>query len=101
MQFNDWVEYQRVRKPWTATSESLTVLGFGLAGETGEVLEHFKKWARDGSPDVSLNEKLALEFGDVLFYWLKLLQFTGYTVEQVLQLNADKLAVRDAMRGKL
>lgn len=98
MKFDDWVRYQLSRKPWSPSSESLTVLGLGLAGESGEVLEHFKKHVRDGKPLIG-NTELALELGDVLFYWLKLLQFTGFTIEEVLSMNREKLISRDIARG--
>ena len=70
---------------------SLFVLNVGFGGETGEALEHFKKWVRDGELD---NRKAGLELGDALAYLTWLAKTLGYTLEDLAQMNYDKLTAR-------
>lgn len=60
----------------------------GLAGETGEVVEHVKKMLRDdgGVPTEERRDKIQKELGDVLWYWLMLHEEFG--------LDPDKTASR-------
>lgn len=67
----------------------------GLAGEAGEVLEHFKKHIRDGEPIVG-NGDLLLELGDVLHYWCRCVKLAGFTPEEVMTANQKKLIERKA-----
>lgn len=71
-----------------------TICALGLAGETGEVIEHFKKHLRDGRP-LKGNKALHLELGDVLHYWLRLCHHAGVTPEEVMKMNVNKLVARD------
>lgn len=75
---------------------SLFILTNGLAGETGETLEHFKKWIRDGKFD---RVKAALELGDILAYLTWLTATLGYTLEDIAGLNHDKLVARGKKEG--
>jgi NTP pyrophosphatase (non-canonical NTP hydrolase) len=72
---------------------AITALGF--TGEAGEVVEFFKKHLRDGK-EIHRNEELALELGDAIFYWARLCMYVGFTPEEVLQMNKDKLNARYA-----
>lgn len=68
----------------------------GLTGEAGEVADKVKKVIRD-SNDVFTDEKkhqIALELGDVMWYAAALAHDLGYTLEEVCQMNLDKLASR-------
>jgi NTP pyrophosphatase (non-canonical NTP hydrolase) len=74
----------------------------GLVGEAGEVAEKAKKIIRDGDgvltdPD---REKIALELSDVCWYVAVLAHELGYNLEEILQMNLDKLASRQ-QRGVL
>jgi NTP pyrophosphatase (non-canonical NTP hydrolase) len=74
----------------------------GLVGEAGEVAEKVKKLIRDGDgiltdPD---REKIALEVSDTCWYLAVLAYELDFTLEEVMQMNLDKLASRQE-RGVL
>ena len=73
------------------------IASLGLAGETGEALEHIKKWVRDGDLDKTAFKK---ELADVVFYWARLCLMFGFKPSEVLQAGRDKLNDRLA-RGTL
>lgn len=67
---------------------SLFILSSGLCGEAGEASEHFKKWIRDGK----LNRVAAgIELGDVLAYLTWLAKTLGYSLEDIAEMNYEKL----------
>lgn len=64
----------------------------GLAGESGEVCDELKKVLFHDKP---LNEKTILkECGDVLWYLTRLLVSLGYSLEDCMELNVNKLRSR-------
>ena len=74
----------------------------GLAGESGEVLEKFKKLLRDKAGKISDEDKVEIvkELGDILWYVNAVSHLLGYELEDVAKANIDKLASRKE-RGKL
>jgi NTP pyrophosphatase (non-canonical NTP hydrolase) len=81
------------------TERSLTIMSFGLAGETGEVMELLKKRIRDGKFD---RDSLIKELGDVAYYWARICQHFNVSPSEVLKINMEKLLDRKArgvMRG--
>jgi len=72
----------------------------GLVGEAGEVAEKAKKIIRDGDGILTdpAREKIALELSDVCWYVAVLAYELDYTMEEIMQMNLDKLASR-AERG--
>jgi NTP pyrophosphatase (non-canonical NTP hydrolase) len=77
----------------------LPIMGLGLAGEAGEVLEHIKKHLRDGHIDVT---ELKKELGDAAFYLCRICKFYGLQPSEVLAANVAKLESRrqrGTMRG--
>ncbi len=74
----------------------------GLAGEAGEVAEHAKKAIRDDGGAVSEERRSAMakELGDVLWYVAQLASELGLDLDEVAQVNLDKLLSRQR-RGVL
>lgn len=68
----------------------------GLAGESGEVMEKFKKLIRDQQGRLSDEAKMELlkELGDILWYINAVAHLLGSSLEEVARLNNDKLASR-------
>lgn len=85
-------------------TESLSYPSLKLCGEAGEVAEKVGKLIRDGIPPaVTLSEwqlGLAKELGDVLWYITAIATEIGYSLQQVAELNLNKLEGR-AVRGTL
>lgn len=92
--------YQALNERWDRNLRNdlrdIAVPSLGLAGESGEVVEHFKKHLRDGAP--LNNPELLLELGDVLHYWCRLCKLAGFTPDQVMQANEEKLRARGKWR---
>ena len=64
----------------------------GLCGESGEVADHIKKWFAQGH---ELNrEHLAEEISDCLWYVAVTADAIGYKLDDIMQLNVDKLLKR-------
>ena len=97
-------EYQRLsrrtaeypREAWLAYP------ALGLAGEAGEVAEHAKKAIRDDRGEVSEERRAAMakELGDVLWYVAQLASELGLELDEIAQVNLDKLLSRQR-RGVL
>jgi NTP pyrophosphatase (non-canonical NTP hydrolase) len=74
----------------------------GLVGEAGEVSEKAKKIIRDGGGVLTdpEREKMARELSDVCWYVAVLAHELDYTLEDIFQMNLEKLQSR-AERGVL
>lgn len=68
----------------------------GLTGEAGEVADKVKKVIRDNNLtfDDERKHQIALELGDVMWYAASLAHDLGYSLEEICQMNLDKLASR-------
>ena len=77
--------------------ESVAIMGLGLAGESGEVVEHLKKFIRDDNINL---EELKKELGDAIYYWCRICKQFGLEPSDVMQANVEKLISRWE-RGKL
>lgn len=64
----------------------------GLSGESGEALDILKKTLFQGHPLDT--EHLAKELGDVAWYLAVSADAIGYSLEDILQMNVDKLRTR-------
>lgn len=64
----------------------------GLCGESGEVIDIVKKWIAQGHE--LDKEHLIEELGDVAWYLAEAATALDISLEEVLQLNIDKLTLR-------
>lgn len=74
----------------------------GLVGESGEVAEKVKKVLRDhdGMFDDKQRCAIALEISDVLWYIATLSHELGFSLQQIAEMNYEKLKSRKE-RGKI
>lgn len=70
----------------------------GLVGEAGEVADIVKKMLYHTS-GLDYTEKLKHELGDVAFYFAKVMELSGLSLEDVLQANREKLQSRHPELG--
>ena len=68
----------------------------GLTGEAGEVADKVKKVIRDAHEEFTPEKKLEIvkEIGDVMWYCATLARDLGYELDDVAQMNVDKLRSR-------
>jgi NTP pyrophosphatase (non-canonical NTP hydrolase) len=71
----------------------LAIMGLGIAGEAGEVVEKIKKDIRDHFVD---NPAVLKELGDVVFYAITIARYYGYKPSDILKANYEKLMSRRA-----
>lgn len=65
---------------------------FGLSGEVGETNDMIKKWIfHDSELDI---EHLKKEIGDVMWYVALLCDSFGFDLDEILEMNIDKLKAR-------
>ncbi len=76
----------------TNTNVDIAYLGIGLAGETGEFIEHIKKfvWHKKKMDRI----ELAAEGGDILWHLANALRWCGITLQQCIDANQAKLNER-------
>lgn len=85
-------EYQRLALRTKAPHNTLECAALGLAGESGEFADLIKKHVYHSHPLDRL--KAAKEIGDVLWYCALAADVLGITLDDVAQMNVDKLAKR-------
>ena len=71
----------------------LAIMGLGIAGEAGEVVEKIKKDIRDHFVD---KPAILKELGDVIFYAITIARYYGFKPSDILKANYDKLVDRRA-----
>lgn len=95
MQFN---EYQQLaertanRGPEDTAERRFTNFAFGLAGETGEVIDCLKKHLFHGHP--LDREKLKIELGDVMWYVATIATTAEIPLYEIVSANIAKLKAR-------
>lgn len=92
--YSDWVE----DKIMTSGPDRLVENTLGLVGEAGEVAEKIKKLIRDSNR--FKDEEILKELGDVVFYATALANIYGKGLQEVIELNIQKLDDRQK-RGTL
>lgn len=99
-------EYQKKALETAHYPEKYKIIysAMGLSNEAGEVIGKIKKWLRgdDGDGDISDERKESLkgELGDVLWYLAVLADDLGLDLEEIAELNIEKLKSRKE-RNKL
>lgn len=73
-------------------SEQLTNMALGIAGESGEVIDHIKKHVFHGH-DLD-DAKVKEEIGDLLFYVAGIATMLGYDLDEIAYNNVKKLEKR-------
>ena len=71
--------------------EALSYCALGLTGEAGEYAEKIKKFIRDGVLDP---KQAALELGDVLWYVTRSANELGFNLQEIAEMNVEKLQSR-------
>lgn len=64
----------------------------GLTGEAGELTDLFKKWIFHNAPLDEAHAKK--EVGDVLWYVAMICHSMGWSMDEIMQMNIDKLKAR-------
>lgn len=76
----------------TKTQKKLVIAALGLGGESGEVLDHIKKYYGHDHPlDMAYLKK---ELGDILWYIAYMADALGIKLEDVAFTNIEKLKKR-------
>lgn len=92
MKYEDFVKSMHIDPANKDLDAKLVEVLISLPSETGELLEHFKKYIRDGK---ELNiENIILELGDVLFSVTHLGILLGVSLENIMEANVRKLTNR-------
>ena len=94
------------------SSENFSYMMLNLVGEVGEFASKVGKYIRKGEADISYNdlflsdnliliesqeEELKKEAGDILWQISGLCSVMGWSLEDIAQMNLDKLAARKAI----
>ena len=88
-------DYQRMARRTAGDkrkSDKMEEALFGLAGEVGELCDHYKKYMHQGH-DINYDH-MAEEAGDVLWYLAEIADALGVTLEEIARRNIDKLRDR-------
>lgn len=96
MNFNDYQKEADSTAMYPNRGHNYVYPVIGLAGETGEISEKFKKIIRDKNGVISEEDKkeIAKEMGDVLWYLSQICTELGIEFEDVAQMNIEKLKSR-------
>jgi NTP pyrophosphatase (non-canonical NTP hydrolase) len=89
--FNSYQEFVNSMKAYPE-KHAIMYPTLGMMGEAGEVSEKVKKWLR-GDKELD-GQELLKEIGDVCWYIASLADDLGYTLQDVINANVDKLVSR-------
>ena len=89
-------EYQRLAmttlNPELSEKDVLINGVMGLCGESGEAIDIVKKWLAQGHE--LDKEKLAKDLGDICWYLAETATVLGYSLEDIMAANIEKLRKR-------
>ena len=99
MTFNEYQE--KILETWQSNKKDLERILFGIAGESGELLEYFKKFYRGDYNNKTINlVKIDTEIGDTLYYLAMLCNKIGIKLDTSADMNIKKLTDKQR-RNKL
>ena len=83
-------------KPCALNEVGFTEKIMGLAGESGEAVDKFKKVLRDKNGVISDEdrENIVKELGDILWYIASIARYMGVPMSEVAEKNVEKLEAR-------
>lgn len=91
-------EYQNIIKETAVYPKEIGLLycALGVCGEAGEIAEKIKKIYRDKKGLITESDSLAIrkEIGDVMWYVTALANEFGFTLEEIMEENYNKLISR-------
>ena len=87
----DQVPKQRASR---AGAPSLMMPLLGLAGETGSLLTEYKKWLIEGDAYTVIQERVAEELGDILWYLSNLATKSELSLDAIAAQNLRKIRAR-------
>jgi NTP pyrophosphatase (non-canonical NTP hydrolase) len=82
------------------SAQNLAYMTYGLSGEVGELHSKLAKSIRDGLNGDAFAPDCIKEVGDVLWFVAGIAKQFNYTLEDVAQMNIDKLLSRQ-QRGTI
>ena len=96
MKFKDYQKQSRETAIYPKLGENYLYPVLGLAGESGEVCEKFKKVIRDENGVLSSEKKeeIKYELGDVLWYLSQIASELELNLEDIAHSNLNKLKSR-------
>jgi NTP pyrophosphatase (non-canonical NTP hydrolase) len=74
--------------------KSLILPLLGLAGESGSLLTHYKRYLRDGEAYTIFRDRISEELGDILWNVANIATKTGLNLDEVAKLNLEKIGDR-------
>jgi NTP pyrophosphatase (non-canonical NTP hydrolase) len=91
----DFVESMASNASMKDFKSKLGTVGLGLTGEAGEVADTIKKILYQGKKfDEETRQSLIKEMGDVMWYVAFACRTLNVSIEEVIQLNVEKLQER-------
>lgn len=96
MTFDEYQQKSRKTAVYPNAGNNFIYPTLGLAGEAGEVAEKIKKVLRDnnGIVDDARRDEIKKELGDVLWYVSQISTELGLSLDEVANLNIEKLYSR-------
>lgn len=97
MRTNDGLCNMRLKNSLNSTNGIMDLGGLingcmGLTGESGETADLIKKWLFHEKPLDMIH--LKKELGDVLWYVAMICESVGFSMDEIMQTNVDKLIAR-------
>lgn len=104
MTFEEYQKKSRQTAIYPNAGNNFIYPTLGLCGESGEIAEKIKKVIRDKNGIIDEETKIAIqkELGDVLWYLSQIVTELGLNLDEIAQINIEKLQKRlanDKIKG--